>query len=90
MRTAMIVILGGLTFFYGRACVRSLTAPTVRKAHAEDHYHQCRQISETAEVDDCCRVMENGKCVLRGKMACYERACKICEAPCRASCSGCQ
>lgn len=103
MRTAVALVVGGLTFFLGRSLVRkfllllSLAALlaaagcVVERAHADEHMHQCRRISETGEEGPCCRLRDqHGRCTLKGIQICYDRECAVCHEACTPACSGCQ
>lgn len=82
MRYPILFLIAALTFFFGRACTKSLTA------HAEEHQHSCRPISDVPNVASCCRLRQGDSCALWGKMACRARGCE-CGATCSPVCTGC-
>lgn len=86
MRYAIALGIVILTFF------AAIILVAARRAHAEEeHRHQCRRISEVGDDGNCCKVRDpkTGLCTSKGRMICYELACKVCGESCTPTCSGC-
>lgn len=86
MRYVVWALVGILTFLFGYCQRRPHKAPQVAPARAEDgHRHACGRTTEVPTEMGCCRMFEHGKCVLRGKVLCYDRACS-CGRQCSSEC----
>ena len=94
MRYPILFLIAALTFFFGRACVRSLRpTPTVQPARAEEEPHRHRWCDVgSAEMRSCCvyreRVGEEMRCTKKGLASCQPKICASCPATSE-SCTGC-